>query len=94
VDLGTEGLKRWHEKADAYLKLAFSGLYERTFRRQYFRVLVVAPSERRVASLSAAIATKTDRIFWFTTAGQLERGGPLDAIWLRPKGNSLQSLIP
>lgn len=93
VDLGHEALSVWREKAKHYLQLALSGEFERQFKQSRFRVLVLANSERRMQSIRAAVATATQKIFWFATldAAQGERFfGPS---WLRLTGNEYQSLF-
>jgi len=55
--------------------------------------LVVANSERRLASLRAATAELTEKIFWFTTFEAVTKNGFWSAIWQRPTDPRLQSLI-
>lgn len=92
ADLGTESLKRWEIKVSAYTHLAFSGKFAQAFGRRYFRVLVVAPSDRRVDNLRKAIAAQTERIFWLTTRQQLAQSGLFGVIWRRPADHAVKSL--
>ena len=92
VDRGTESLPRWRHKTRAYLDLAFSGRYEAIFKRRYFRVLVVTPSDRRLNSLGREIAKQTTQIFWLTTFNDLLERGPLAGVWRRPANLQLHAL--
>jgi hypothetical protein len=92
VDRGTETLTRWRAKVDTYLTLASSGRYRSHFERPYFRVLVVTPSPVRLEHLRRVTATRTDKIFWFTTSDRLAEGGPLTPIWWRPVDAHLHAL--
>jgi len=93
VDLGTEALKVWHQKAASYLQLAISGEFTKRFRQPQFRVLVVANSDRRLANIRSTITKSTDKIFWFTTFDAINRGGFWSPMWLRPAGDQRHSLL-
>jgi hypothetical protein len=93
VDRGTETLKTWKKKIEAYLKLAVSGEFASRFHQAQFRVLVVAPSERRCRNIRSTVATYTDKVFWFSTIEFINRDGFWSPIWLRPNGERKQSLI-
>jgi len=93
VDLGTEALSVWQQKAAYYLQLAVSGEFLKRFRQPQFRVLVIANSERRLASIRATVAKSTDKIFWFTTFETINRDGFWSPIWRRPAGDQRQSLL-
>src|SRR5262249_4020142 len=67
VDRGTESLKIWSRKASLYLQLAASGEFQVLFKQSRFRILVTAPTERRLNTLRRATALHTDKIFWFAT---------------------------
>jgi len=87
VDLGHERLKVWQSKVRRYLDLAVSGDFEREFGERRFRVLVVAHSPKRLLSIRQAVATVTDKIFWFATLDDIKRHGLFGRVWLRPKGD-------
>lgn len=91
-DRGTETLRRFQTKVHAYLDLASTGRFERTLRRRFFRVLVVTDTEGRLATLSHAVRTLTDQVFWLATKPAVTTSGPLAAIWRRPGGTQLTSL--
>jgi hypothetical protein len=93
VDLGTEVLKTWQKKTEAYLRLALSGEFATRFGQPRFRVLVVTRSERRLDSIRQTVATITPKIFYFTTFEAIKRDGFWSPIWGRPQGNERQSLL-
>ena len=93
VDLGNESLSVWRKKVQAYLQFAVSGAFSEEFRQPQFRTLVVANSERRLASLRAATTPITEKIFWFSTFAAIDRDGFWSPIWLRTTGEVKQSLI-
>ena len=92
VDLGHEGLAVWKEKVRNYLQLALSGNFERRFGQSRFRVLVLAPSDRRVHSLRKTVALSTHKIFWFANLTATHQGF-FAAQWFRPTGESPQPLL-
>lgn len=91
-DRGTETLGRIEQKVRAYTNLAFSGEFERQFKRRFFRLLLIATSPRRVENLAAATARITDKVVRLTTLAQLTTSGPLASIWRRPSSNDFESL--
>jgi hypothetical protein len=92
VDLGSESLTVWREKTRQYLQLALSGAFPRSFGQERFRVLVIAPSERRLESLRKTIAGMTEKIFRFATL-DIARKEFFSPVWLRPMGNERESLF-
>jgi len=94
VDLGSEGRKVWKEKVKEYLRYALSGLFESQFGGQRFRVLVIVTSERRLQSIRSVVAQATEKILWFTTIESIRREGFWSPIWLRPRDDERQSLVP
>jgi hypothetical protein len=93
VDLGTEALSIWQQKVGSYLQLAVSGEFPKKFRQPKFRVLIVANSDRRLQNIRATVLKSTDKIFWFTTFENIHRDGLWSAVWLRPTGDQLHSLL-
>ncbi len=91
-DRGTESLGRIERKVRAYLDLAHSGRFERTFSRRFFRVFVVTDSVGRLVTLSQTAARITDRILRLTTLLDLSHHGPLMSIWRRPGASASESL--
>lgn len=93
ADNGTESSARWAGKAQAYCELAAGGRTADLLGRQFFRVLVVAPSPRRADNIRREILRRTDRIFWLATRADLLAHGPLAPIWRRPADARTQPLI-
>ena len=93
VDLGHERRTIWKAKARHYLQLALSGEYERLFGQPRFRVLVLAPTKRRIDSIRNTVTESTEKIFWFATIEAAERNGLFAPIWVRPKGETGEHLI-
>jgi hypothetical protein len=86
VDLGTETSQVWRRKVELYLKFAVNGEFEQLFHGKRFRVLVVLPSERRLEAVRRTVASRTEKLFWFSTQDELTREGLCGSIWLRPTG--------
>jgi hypothetical protein len=84
VDQGTESLRIWRRKIDQYLTLATSGTFNRLFPHPQFRVLVTAPSMRRLQTISRCIALKTTKVFWLTTHEHAAGTDVWSACWFRP----------
>ncbi|HEY2933123.1 MAG TPA: replication-relaxation family protein [Acidobacteriota bacterium] len=93
VDLGTEVSRIWRDKTAAYLQLATSGQFEKLFHQSRFRVLVVATTRRRLETIRSSVAKSTEKIFWFSNFEQIKGNSFWASVWLRPKGNQLQSLF-
>lgn len=93
IDLGHEGLTIWKEKVRNYLQLALSGEAERRFSQSRFRVLVIAPSERRVRSIRTAVVAATQKVFWFASLEAIRANGFFASVWLRPTGDELKPLL-
>jgi hypothetical protein len=93
ADLGHERSRVWQDKVRNYLDLAVTGNFERQFKQERFRVLVVADSGRKLDAIRAVVLTVTDKIFWFTTFESIRCHGAFAPIWRRPKGEDSQSLI-
>jgi hypothetical protein len=93
IDLGNEGHKVWKKKVDSYLQLALSEEREEQFRNNLFRVLVIAPSERRLRSIREAVVTATQKVFWFASLEAIRADGFFASVWLRPTGNELKPLL-
>jgi hypothetical protein len=93
LDLGSESLKVWKEKARNYLQLAMSGECEQQFGQSRFRVLVIAHSERRMHSIRGAVNTTTQKLFWFGSLESINRDGLFAPLWLRAAGDERLSLF-
>jgi Replication-relaxation len=93
VDLGHESLTVWKEKVRNYLRFALSGDLERRFGQSRFRVLVIAPSERRFHSIRKTVALSTQKIFWFASFPAIRSAGLFGSAWFRPTGEVPQPLL-
>jgi hypothetical protein len=94
VDLGSETRAVWQAKVKTYVRYAVTGQFAQQFGDRPFRVLAITTSERRMASLRAATAAVTEKIFWFASFDAVERDGFWSAIWQRPTEESRQPLLP
>lgn len=94
VDLGHERGAVWKEKLKKYLEFAVSGNFERLFGPKQFRVLVVTNSERRLLSIRNVVRASTRKLFWFSTMQAINSNGFFGRVWLRPEGNTFESLEP
>lgn len=93
IDLGNEGLTIWKEKVNNYLQLALSEEHEERFRNNLFRVLVIAPSERRLRSIRTAVVALTQQVFWFASLEAIRAQGLFTSVWLRPTGDERTPLL-
>jgi hypothetical protein len=76
-----------------YVKLATSGEFARLFQRARFRVLVTAPSERRLKNIRLTVEKQTPKLFFFLDNKTINRDGIYAPLWLRPDGTTRQSLL-
>jgi hypothetical protein len=88
VDLATEPLRTWSQKADRYVALARSGEFQRQFAREQFGVVVIVPSDRRLQGVRRAIAGRTSKLFWITTFDGARADAIGSAVWWRPTGDA------
>ncbi|HZR18559.1 MAG TPA: replication-relaxation family protein [Verrucomicrobiae bacterium] len=93
VDLGTEAVPVIAKKVNLYLQLGASGEFGQLFNRSQFRVLVITTGQRRLENLRAAVAKRTDKIFWLGTLDLLSPEKFWSTCWLRPTGDHLQSIL-
>ncbi len=89
MDLGTEALPVWTQKASAYLRLAVTGAYRGIIPHPHFAVLIVTDSDARRDSLRRHIAKQTSKLFWFATLDIIKRQGFWSDSWLRATGDTL-----
>jgi hypothetical protein len=92
VDLGNESSRVWDRKVELYLKLATSGEFERLFHQPRFKVAVICTSERRLMSLRRMVLKQTPKLFYFSLLETTKRDGFRDAHWLRPEGDTRESI--
>jgi protein involved in plasmid replication-relaxation len=92
VDLGNEGPAIWKAKVRNYLQFAASRQFEKRFALPRFRVLVVAKDESGTQRLRRIVRTFTEKIFWFSALGLLQREGFWKPVWQRPANDEYRSL--
>ncbi len=93
VDLGHETKAVWRKKVEHYVRYALLGEFPKRFRHPRFRVLVVAPSDRRVLSLRGATAEVTEKIFFFATLAAIRQKGFWASVWQRPRNPDFVALM-
>lgn len=93
VDLGHERLKVWVKKAKSYYNLVLSEDFQRQFRVNRVRTLVVANTPGRMQSIRKAIAPVADELFRFTSLPAITRGGIFGSHWLQANGDEPQPLL-
>jgi len=93
IDLGHESRSVWQGKVREYLRYALSGDCARQFGHPQFRTLVIANSERRLASLCLATAALTEKIFWFAALDSVNGNGFWRPVWRRAVTDQRQSLL-
>jgi hypothetical protein len=85
VDLGTHALKVMRRKLRAFELFLAEGLFARTWHRDDFEVLVVAPSEKRLQTITNMARQVVDPTRWdaylFATRDVLKRSRFADAEW-------------
>lgn len=85
IDQGTMTTGRWADKMRGYMEFRSSGASLRYFNTGNFRVLAVAPSEKRLSNLKRATENVSGKTyFWFTTADEIDIWSPkkiLEPIW-------------
>jgi hypothetical protein len=93
VDLGHEHGPVWKKKVEHYLQFALMGWSAGQGFHRPFRVLVTAPSERRVHSIRKGVKALTEKIFWFASLESIRSNGLFAPVWLRPKGDDRLPLL-
>jgi hypothetical protein len=93
VDLGHERGPVWGKKIEHYLQFARMNTPKGEVFHRPFRVLVIAPTDRRVRSIRKVAAEKTEKIFWFASLEAIHCDGLFAPVWLRPTGEERLPLI-
>lgn len=92
VDLGTHSLTAIRRKLRAFELFLAEGLFERTWRRDDFEVLVVAPSAQRLGNLDReareVVGSERWDAYLFATLDSLKRSLFADAAWRLLDGSS------
>jgi len=97
VDLGTHSLKAMGRKLRAFELFLAEGRFARTWHRDDFEVLVVAPSEKRLQTITNMARQVVDPTRWdaylFTTRDTLERSRFAEAEWRCLDGEAFRLLF-
>lgn len=93
VDLGHERGPVWGQKIAHYLHFALMSAPEGEAFHRPFRVLVIAPSERRVRSIRTVVTGMTEKIFWLASLESIRERGLFAPVWLRPRGDERLPLV-
>lgn len=83
ADRGTMTVGRVREKFERYQDVQRAGAMQKAFGAARFRVLVIAPTERRLASLKAAAESVRARNVWLACEADLAQNLVTDPMWAR-----------
>jgi len=84
VDRATMTTKRWQDKIRVYYDYARSPELRSKFQTEWFIVLTVTTSEKRITSLAErTVAMGGKRAFWYTSADNITPGMCLERIWAK-----------
>ena len=92
-DRSTMTVNRFAGKVHSYIDFGSKGYYQRRFGVQYFRVLVVTKTLKRLNNLKKAVGAITDKLFWFTTIDKITPDTVFGPIWQRVGKKELYPLI-
>lgn len=93
TDLGHTSSKQFLGKLMTHQRYLESGLFRETYGGEGFTTLVVTTGERRMHNLRALLEEQGSSLFWLTTFTQLRDHDPLNAIWIAPTRDGLQSIL-
>lgn len=93
VDRGTVSLARWKGKVERYLDYREGGAYRERYGLSRFRVLVTAPTPKRLSHLLEATREATDRSFWFGLTEEVARIDPKQTLWQPVGGGERRALL-
>jgi hypothetical protein len=84
IDRATMTTARWQQKVEVYREYARSPELLRRFKSDWFILLTVTTSARRIDSLAAAtVQMGGKRGYWFTTIDKVKPGTALNKLWVR-----------
>jgi hypothetical protein len=84
VDRATMTVNRWQTKTVVYREYSRSPELQERFKTNWFIVLTITTSEKRVMSLAqSSVAVGGVRAFWYTTADRIRPDSILSPIWVR-----------
>ena len=84
ADRGTMTVGRLRSKFERYRQAQLTGTMREHFGAERFRVLVTAPTERRLTSLAEAATEAGARSVWLMVEDELVGDPILGAVWRRP----------
>jgi hypothetical protein len=84
LDRSTESHRRFKAKIHEYLNYGLTGSYQREYGFKFFRVLIAAPSDARLANLQKLIAGITNKMFWLAATSEIRPETLFGPIWQRP----------
>jgi len=84
VDRATMTVNRWQSKTVVYREYSRAPELKERFKTNWFIVLTITTSEKRVMSLAqSSVAVGGVRAFWYTTADRIRPDSILSPIWVR-----------
>jgi hypothetical protein len=84
VDRATMTVARWQSKTVVYREYSRSPELQKRFKTNWFIVLTITTSEKRVMSLAqSSVAVGGIRAFWYTSADRIRPDSILSPIWVR-----------
>jgi hypothetical protein len=84
VDRATMTVNRWQTKTVVYREYSRSPELQERFKTNWFIVLTITTSEKRVMSLAqSSVAVGGVRAFWYTSADRIRPDSILSPIWVR-----------
>jgi len=86
-------VRRFEGKVYSYLDFSGLGYYQKRFGVQYFRVLVITKTQKRLNNLKKTVETKTNKLFWFTTIDKVASEDAFGSIWQRAGRQNYYKLI-
>jgi len=93
-DRGTMSVGRFvNEKVGAYLNMIRSGIHKQAFGINYFAVLTVVSSNRRLISLHKAVSRRIKGLFWFVEREHAISENITKPIFVKSGGNIRKSLF-
>jgi hypothetical protein len=84
VDRATMTVNRWQTKTVVYREYSRSPELQERFKTNWFIVLTITTSEKRVMSLAqSSVAVGGVRAFWYTSTDRIRPDSILSPIWVR-----------
>lgn len=84
IDRGHTSSGQFLKKLLIHERYLQSGLFQRRFKTETFKTLVITTGQRRVRNLLSLVEKEQSELFWFTTFEAIQAAGVLGTIWQRP----------